>query len=655
MAFGRRRSGIERHIYPCQAPPRRLLKPATILSTLRTFFLRLYPLWITLLSLGVFFFVLPSRFVTTDLSPGLDPSWQLSLHLAVERGLVFGRDFIFTYGPLGILSTRLNFAAHVPYFFLGDVLIYGTLVYVLAKAASLYRSGIEPLYLLLAATFFGKEVLSVDLVVILFNFLLFLVFYFLNTKSLIALGLAIVHALIIFYTKLNLGLAALGVFAVVFLFLFLQGERKKTLAAAAVLAVLLLGSAAFLHVDLPRYAYASLQIVQGYNDSMYLAVPEKAAALREALPSFLLFIAFCLYRFMTVRSEPQAFARSALALGFLFLIFKQSFVRADEHVSTYFDFAPLLLGIVFLFEEKKLARWMLGPLCLVSLAFAFAHHGYRLTGDYVDFKWRGGQRYVDELSRHSELGLKSSASVPATIQAAVAGKSVDIIPWDIDQLYFSGLSYAPRPVMQSYSAYTSYLDGKNAAFFARPSSPLNVLYLFRCIDYRYCFFDEAKTKRELQRLYDVSLNEEPYVVLQKRTVPREVKSRPFESRTGEIGKPFPLRPTRGLQYATIKIRYSLLGTLTRIFLRPPELQIRFRVKGKMSRPFRLIVPIAKGGVLVSRYLQNTTDAAKYFSLRYGELPEVSEFVIGTPDRWAFAPQFDYESELVAVTEPTSPQ
>src|SRR5450755_3306571 len=34
-------------------------------------------------------------------SAGLDNSWQAGLSLALARGLVFGRQVVFTYGPLG--------------------------------------------------------------------------------------------------------------------------------------------------------------------------------------------------------------------------------------------------------------------------------------------------------------------------------------------------------------------------------------------------------------------------------------------------------------------------------------------------------------------------------------------------------------------------
>ena len=38
---------------------------------------------------------------------GFDTSWQLALNLAADHGLDYGRDIVFTYGPLGFLSQPL--------------------------------------------------------------------------------------------------------------------------------------------------------------------------------------------------------------------------------------------------------------------------------------------------------------------------------------------------------------------------------------------------------------------------------------------------------------------------------------------------------------------------------------------------------------------
>src|SRR4051794_27622935 len=39
---------------------------------------------------------------------GLDPSWQIALHMAASDRLTYGRDVVFTYGPLGFLSIPLT-------------------------------------------------------------------------------------------------------------------------------------------------------------------------------------------------------------------------------------------------------------------------------------------------------------------------------------------------------------------------------------------------------------------------------------------------------------------------------------------------------------------------------------------------------------------
>src|SRR6476469_3038413 len=40
---------------------------------------------------------------------GIDINWQFGLYQAAENGLRFGRDLVFTYGPLGFLSRPIPF------------------------------------------------------------------------------------------------------------------------------------------------------------------------------------------------------------------------------------------------------------------------------------------------------------------------------------------------------------------------------------------------------------------------------------------------------------------------------------------------------------------------------------------------------------------
>lgn len=43
-------------------------------------------------------------------SAGIDPSWELGLHLARNHGIVVGRDVFFNYGPWGFLNVPMTLA-----------------------------------------------------------------------------------------------------------------------------------------------------------------------------------------------------------------------------------------------------------------------------------------------------------------------------------------------------------------------------------------------------------------------------------------------------------------------------------------------------------------------------------------------------------------
>ena len=78
------------------------------------------------------FLLFPSRFFFyTGL--GLDESWNMGLHLAYKYKLVFGRDFIFGFGPLGILHTRFPVSVNIFVYILFDIYFLATLWHVLKK------------------------------------------------------------------------------------------------------------------------------------------------------------------------------------------------------------------------------------------------------------------------------------------------------------------------------------------------------------------------------------------------------------------------------------------------------------------------------------------------------------------------------------------
>ncbi|MDR2058321.1 MAG: hypothetical protein LBP83_08620, partial [Dysgonamonadaceae bacterium] len=56
----------------------------------------------------------------------------------------------------------------------------------------------------------------------------------------------------------------------------------------------------------------------------------------------------------------------------------------------------------------------------------------------------------------------SYPALPSEFLQQAANKRVDVFPYDIALLYAYDLNWSPRPVFQSYSAYTPVLDQINA-------------------------------------------------------------------------------------------------------------------------------------------------------------------------------------------------
>src|ERR1035437_4646776 len=97
--------------------------------------------WNNLFLFFIFLLLLPNQLIGL---PGLDldSSWQIATNLALRDGLAFGKEFIFTYGPLGFLSTHIGL--EIPYgylwIFLFDICIIGIILFILVRILRDYNS-----------------------------------------------------------------------------------------------------------------------------------------------------------------------------------------------------------------------------------------------------------------------------------------------------------------------------------------------------------------------------------------------------------------------------------------------------------------------------------------------------------------------------------
>jgi len=252
---------------------------------------------------------------------------------------------------------------------------------------------------------------------------------------------------------------------------------------------------------------------------------------------------------------------------------------------------------------------------------------------------------TDPEARTAELAAQTAEirhlyDLPSALVARLASGTVGIVPWDIAIAYAYGLDWDPSPVLQSYSAYTSYLDDRDAAHFSSGSAPDSVLLADTAIDGQYPAFVEPAEFQALLRGYRSTPGADgQYVVLTRAAGPGNPPV--LVAGDGQEGPavcapmgadiPVPQRPG-AYTFASLSVRYSLSGTLSDIVYKPANVRVQFTLEGAsptLTAPYKLIPATAVDGLFVSGYLASANELAQAFD---GVITRpISAIRVTTPD------------------------
>jgi len=576
--------------------------------------------------LALFVFLLfPASFYEPP-GHGLDPSWSIAIHLAHKYNLVFGKDFIFTYGPLGILYSRFPISINIFVYILFDLYFLLTSFFVLKnifKTQFGYGLVLFIFFVLITAMYSTPDLWY------LFYFLYYL-FSFIRTPSKIAYIIqAAILSLLCFYCKVNLGIITLSVFFLGVSYLLVRRRLGWKMYIGIVLSYILTTwlSARVLHVDLAGYIGGCLHIIDGYNDGMFLWNEETKGFLIAAILIILVIVLWVVYRLITfirkkelIKNTDELFVYTVVGLC-VFILFKSAFVRSDVgHIGLFFKGIGLLTGLLYLYSPQKFERKSIAVCCWVILASSFwtlnsipgGYQSYPRVLKFSFFPIKAGEikhyfagimQYNKALAASDKLETQNNV-----LKQLIGDKTVDIIPVDISKIYWNGLHYNPRPVIQSYSAYDEYLDNLNYQKYISPDAPDYVLFSLGSIDRRFPFFDESKTKLALLAHYSIAGEIDGDLLLKKKTTLRVLQAyAAADTLTGKLNEDIPIKKSNDLQYSRLSVKYNTWGKIRRLFYQPPILNITLTLGNGETKTFRAVRPILEGGVLVNKYVESNQE------------------------------------------------
>lgn len=415
---------------------------------------------------------------------GLDNSWQAGLAMAADRGLDFGHDLVFTYGPLGFLGD--------PKLYVGWEAALGLLYNGILNAA-LAALVFVPLRrrlgfpLALAATFAVLSIASLSIVglgdrltVVVAIACLVLLERPDGRRAWVApvLGVALAAAVLVKFTAV-----ALVPLVAVCAWRLPPGRLRALLhtfgASLGAFLGLWLATRNDLR-DIPRWVVDSFSIATGFDGALYRHGGDEVWQIPVAAIVVALLAAASWYRCRDLGRRRVLVVAATLFV--CWIVFKQGFVRLDQHSFLFLSMTPVIaLATLRPGRGEKLSA--LAALIAVVAALGAFRIDLRDALDPIGRANAVGDQFADALvpgrrhriQRIAREQMTAAFGLDPSLVRRVGRSTVQVLPFELSTVWALGLNWRPTPVFQDYSVYTPRLGRRAASFLASADAPEYVL------------------------------------------------------------------------------------------------------------------------------------------------------------------------------------
>lgn len=553
----------------------------------------------------------------------IDSAFAATLHLGAARGYAVGSDLISTYGPLGFVFSSL----YTPETFARLLGVRAALAAVTCWALAWlgFASWASPWAAAIAVLACVPFLALPDVWFLTLPLLALLIDLGSEKRAPLALRLSLGAALgVVSLIKFTFLIAALVALAPLVLFDALARRRVSLLAIAALVAAALgwCASGQQLGAVLPYLDWSLREISRGYPSAMQMPA-DGGLMLHAAVVSLAVLVAAALLA--RRRGRAPGAALIAAAAGIVFLLWRAGFVRADVHV--YITVFGLLVVAVWLALIRDGGRRQIAVSALLIALFpaALYVHARVLQGmPWGDFRplrpdqaiWRlAALPLVLSGDALPQAQRKQMAEIRSKNPLPELSGAVDAYPHDDAVALAYGLDLRPRPVFQSYMAYTPRLARANADFLLSADAPEWILFRISTINGRLPALDDATSWPRLMTRYRVTAEAGAYAVLQRRQRPLPWHLEQLAHVDSTTGSTVAVPPASdGPIWARIDVATTRRDALVGALLVPPVIGIGVALSDGRQFTHRLVPALAREGFLLSPLVENTADFIRLMTM-----------------------------------------
>lgn len=355
-------------------------------------------------------------------------------------------------------------------------------------------------------------------------------------------------------------------------------------------------------------------------------------------PYFLIWISLLTIPFFN-RSVPVRMWFVTILPAF-FAAWKHGIARQDvSHGSTFLLFLFVIFIPPFLQFKIKKISFSLHAFIIFSLFF-FSFQSYILYEPFTlnafqPFKSLADFSHLADVKKNGiEQSLRniSHLRLKDSIRSIIGQHTVDIYPWNYAFVPANQLNWKPRPVIQSYAAYTSFLDQRNADYFESSLAPEFIIWHnenahlgsvnnpgLSSIDGRFVLNDEPKTIRMMMKNYQKIYSDSMITLLRKEPVLNTCKLFDLDTNHTKWNEWVSIPPNISGLWAFININRSFKGSLLSFIYKDTYYQIELDFKDGHQRLYRVVPKNSRDGLYISPLFTNrffnVTDTPIRFRLR----------------------------------------
>ncbi len=591
----------------------------------------------------------------------LEGSWAYALNEATAHRMIFGRDIVFTCGPYASICTRLYSPSTVWSMVLGSLFLGALFFACLAWLAKDARwSWLTILILILAVleqpayysdAFFISIPLLVSLVVFKLQTAGGEALRKKSTVTLVMLAFAGIGLLPL--VKLTLLPLVAGVCLACAAFLMANGRWAVAVACPAATGLsmtVLWVSAGQALWALPEYLASARPMISGYSEAMSIDGP------RLELVVFALGAALVLFSIAAARelTSSQRGFQLAMFLLFLFLAFKEGFVREDAHCLAALNSLTLSCSFLLLLDAKARSARGRRTLLVVALMAAaltgttewLINLGDEAAEADVSLMQRQGEPHVEWLMRlikeagSSKVIAMSASALPRgndVVPRMVSWReefsasnreinetsglnftlpgTVDVYSYEQSSLFAKGYQWDPRPVPQSYSAYSQELIRRDEQHLRSSRAPDHLIFRLETIDNRFPSLDDGLSWPAMLDNYSLGGASGDWIVLNRKNgmIKRASAYVPLGTVAAQLGDEVSIPEASGPIFVEVHATLSSVGKLINLAYKVPWLSIRVTKQDGEQSVYRMNANMMETGFLLSPLVTTNQEFVRLFN------------------------------------------